>query len=360
MSKILYIGNYRDSNSAGRVSRDYLLALIEAGADVVARPVLCGQPSVKTLDSKILKVENKSSKGSAICVQHLPYIHLVADGRFQKNVAIVGFNQHPPKKDLFDVSRNLEQFDDVICLNSLTQMITGNLGGVTYAHPFNIKKTDERVSIPEDHYTFYFIGKLSQRKNLDAVLRAFHREFARYEPVELLIKTTCDIDQGVALNIINNHINAIKQKVGRHTNLEKYKKEVVTVSNLLDENWGMIHNTGNCLVMPSYGEYTALLPSLALAYGNDIVVNSTFGITEIKSPSIYTCESNEIYTEDSKAANLTNYESIKGSRWYEISECNLQGNMRGAFENRHTKNPRSCEEWSFKSVGEQLLQRILK
>ena len=358
--KILYIGNYRDTNSLGRVSRDYLLALIEAGADVVARPIIYGQPTLKNVDVKILKSESKSSKGASICVESLPYSHLGADSRFDKNVAIVGFNQHPPKKELIDISRNLEHFDDVICLNSPTQSIVGSLGSVIYPHPISLQKSKERMAIPEDRFVFYFIGKLSQRKNLDILLTAFHREFTRDEPVELLIKTSCDIDQQAAINIINNYINNIKQRLGKHTNLEKYKKEIVTVSNLLDENWGIIHNTGHCLVMPSYGEYTALLPTLALSYGNKAIVNDTFGLNEIQDNNVIPCYSNAIYTEDSKAINLTNFESSRGANWYEISSVYLQKNMRMIFEEGIGKHSIIEERWSFQSVGEQLLQRITK
>lgn len=360
MNKILYIGNYRDTNSLGRVSRDYLLALIEAGADVVARPVIYGQPSVKSLETKILKCEAKPSKGSTICIQCLPYTHLVADSRFEKNIAIVGFNSFPPKKESFDISRNLEQFDDVISLNHLSQYITGTIGSTIYAHPFNIKKTNETAPVPPNRFIFYFIGKLSQRKNLDAAVTAFHREFAPNEPVELLIKTTCDINQETATNIIGNHLNNIKQKLGKFANLNKYKKEIIIVSNLLDENWGIVHNSGHCLVAPSYGEYTALLPSLALAYGNQVIINDTFGLNEINHMNVSKCESNKVQVEDSRAANLTNYESKSGSVWYEIGICDLQRQMRMTFENWQEKNPQDVSAWSFKSVGDQLLERITK
>ena len=358
--KILYIGNYRDSSSAGRVSRDYLLALIEAGADIAARPLIYGQPSLKTVDTRILKAEAKASKGATICVQHVPYTHLLSDSRFDKNVGIIGFNYKPPRKELTDITRNVEQFDDIICLNRMTQLITGKLGDVSYAHPISIKKTDDKVSTTPGNYVFYFIGKMSQRKNVDCVISAFHREFARDEPVDLLIKTSCDIDPKIALNIINAHINNLKQKAGRYTNLDKYKKEIVTVTNLLDENWGIIHNTGDCLVMPSYGEYTPLIPSLALAYGNEVIINNTIGLGDLEDKRISLCESSHIYTQDSKAANLTNYESKPNASWYEASVCDLQQRMRSVFEMHNKKEPTPTDEWSFKTVGEQLLGRILK
>lgn len=360
MNKILYIGNYRDTNSLGRVSRDYLLALIEAGADVVARPVMYGQPSLKTVDVQILKSEAKSSKGANICVQSLPYHHLGADSRFDKNIAILGFNQHPPKKTTFDVTHSIDHFDDVICLNNMTQMIVGALGGSIYSHPVSSNLTKEKMAIGDDKFVFYFIGKLSQRKNLDMLLTAFHREFVREDPVELLIKTTCDIDQQAALNIINGHINSIKQRIGKYDNLSKYKQEIVTTTNLMDENWGIIHNTGHCLVMPSYGEYTSLVPNIALTYGNRILLNDTFGLNDLRPQPVWFCESNRIYVEDSKAANLTNFESPKGASWYEVGIWDLQKNMRSIFESQYNevKTPQPMD--SFKVVGERLLQRIVK
>lgn len=355
--KILYIGNYRDQGSWGRVCRDYLLALIEAGADVVARPVFHTAPQVKSLDSAIMKVESKSSIGADICVQQVHHDQLLADTRFKKNIAIVGFNVRPPRINDGIIRDKIAVFDDVICTNLLTQLITWKLGDIVYPHPVKIIENADKLAIPEDKFVFYFIGKLSQRKNLDTLITAFHREFHRDEPVELLIKTSCDIDPNQAQIVISSHINKIKERLGKYNSPEKYKRETVMLNDLLDDNWTCIHNTGNCLVMPTYGEYTPLLPILALGHRNNVIINNSYGISDLSYNHMDVGESNEIYVEDSKCENLTNYDVPKGSSWFEISTHSLQNYMRSVYsapDNIEYKVP------SHKDVGEQLLGRILK
>lgn len=362
--KILYVGNYRDQGSLGRVCRDYLLSLIEAGADIVARPVFHTAPFVKSLDPRILKAESKDSKGAEVCVQQLHYSQLLADTRFKKNVAVVGFRAIPPKREQSLIDARLAPFDDTICVNSVSQFVVGKLGDVVYPHPIDVKISEEKPQ--KDKFVFYFIGKLSQRKNLDALVTAFHREFNRDEPVELLIKTSCDIDQNQAALVIDKHLSGIKTKLGKYANLDKYKRESLVLNELLDENWGAIHSKGDCLVMPSCGEYTSLVPSIALCYGNEVIINNTIGLDDLpggnyfkeNAKGIGVCQSNEIFIEDSRCANLTNFEETKGSKWYEPSIASLQACMRRAFQ--LPANLDKTINISRQSVGEQLLSRILK
>lgn len=357
--KILYIGNYRDQGSFGRVCRDYLLALIEAGADVVARPVLHSAPFVKTLDPRIQKVEAKSSSGAQICIQQVNYTQLLADTRFEKNVAILGFRSIPPKSVELEISDRIAPFDDIICTNFASQVVANQLGGVVYQHPVSNKLVSEKIEFP-DRFVFYFIGKLSHRKNLDAIVTAFHREFSPDEPVELLIKTSCDIDPNQAAMVINNHLNQLKTKIGKYKNVDKYKREKILLNETIDEDWGVIHNSGNCLVMASAGEYTSLLPSLALKYGNEVIANDTIGISDFSeySKGVNLCGSNYIFTEDTKCANLTNFEESPRSKWYEISTASLQSQMRNVFSAPNSST--GGEVKTHQIVGQELLSRILK
>jgi hypothetical protein len=357
--KILYIGNYRDSGSWGRVCRDYLIALIEAGADVVARPILNIAPFVKSLDSRIRKAEDKDSDGAEICVQQLHHPHLLADTRFKKNVAIVGLRNIPNKLEQNQILNQTKPFDDIIAVNPYTQLCTHSLGDVTYQHPIDKTLVKDRLAVSEDRFVFYFIGKLTQRKNLDALLTAFHREFHRDEPVDLLIKTSCDIDPSQAMGIINNHLNQIKSKIGKYPNIEKYKKEMIMLNELIDDNWGVIHNTGNCLVQPSYGEYTDLQTLIALNYGNQAIVNSTPYLSIINDWKVIDVQSMVINVEDSRCSNLTNFEETKGTAWHEISTYALQNTMRQVYEWKDAKDTKYVIK-DHKEVGEELLARILK
>lgn len=355
--KILFIGNYRDSSSLGRVSRDYLLSLLEAGADIVARPILISYPSIKSLDTRILKAETKSSNGAAICVQHLPTTHLLSDARFDKNIVITGFNYSPKHSQNAEILQKLSTFDDNIFLNSFTLARLGEVGGAIYNHPVKLTESKERLSLPKDKFIFYFIGKLSQRKNLDALVTAFHREFGRDEPVELMIKTSCDIDKQQALQVIDAHLNTLKQKAGKYKNIEKYKREFIVLNDTIDENWDIVHNTGNCLVMSSYGEYTSLIPNLALAHGNQVIANNTIGLWDTpQCKNLTFCDSMQIITDDSRSNNLTNFDTPKNGGWYEISIARLQMAMRAVYTSPIQEK---VQMPSFAEVGQQLLNRIL-
>jgi hypothetical protein len=91
MSKILYIGNYLDSTSWGKLCRDYLTAMAQEGLDVVARPYIHTIGNQVITNSPLIQaLEDKDSEGAEICVQQVPINDAIIDRRFKKNIFIFG------------------------------------------------------------------------------------------------------------------------------------------------------------------------------------------------------------------------------------------------------------------------------
>ena len=68
--KVLYVGCYRDGTGWGNAAIDYILSLDAAGVDVVPRAIKLNNEQVE-LPSRIVELENKSSSGCDVCIQHI-------------------------------------------------------------------------------------------------------------------------------------------------------------------------------------------------------------------------------------------------------------------------------------------------
>ena len=84
--RVLYIGCYRDGTGWGQAAIDYILAMDSVGIDVVPRAVKLNS-NIAELPDRILELENKSSRGCNVCIQHvLPHM-MDYNGKFEKNIS---------------------------------------------------------------------------------------------------------------------------------------------------------------------------------------------------------------------------------------------------------------------------------
>ena len=70
--KVLYIGHYKENGGWAQAATDQILALDRAGVDVVCRNVTLTQ-NKQNVHPKLIELENKSSQGCDVCIQHISY-----------------------------------------------------------------------------------------------------------------------------------------------------------------------------------------------------------------------------------------------------------------------------------------------
>ena len=199
-------------------------------------------------------------------------------------------------------------------------------------------KEYEPIIEKEGDFLFYWMGDLNRRKNLPAMIRAFHLEFEPHEPVNLVIKATkSQVFQTEYQKNIRDICDEIKRNLKIYQNISSYKDEIIlSTDEISDDNILSLHQNCDCFVSTSYGEGYNLVALDALGFGKTPIVNSWGGQTEFIN---------------NKNGWLTDYnmEGVHGmtdvlqdlycghEQWAEISIDNLRKNMREAYENKAKK-----------------------
>ena len=290
--KVLYISNYKDGTGWGNAATDYILAMDSVGMDVVCRSISFNGGKGE-VHPRILELERKSIRHSNVCIQHLLPHMLDYNGRFEKNISL-----YESETSNFKSSRWTEYIntmDEAWVVNK--QMAEASLSSGVESpiriipHTFDTSKYDKEykpLDIPymdtENRFVFYFIGEAIRRKNIFALIKAFHLEFDVDEPVDLIIKASkggmSDEDCG---QYIKELCDTVKQNLKLYPSNDLYKSEFITTGFLDSEKMMRFHRTMDCFVMPSYGEAWCLPAFDAMAMGSTPICTNVGGMSDFLS-----------------------------------------------------------------------------
>ena len=195
MSKnILFVGPYRQDDGWGEAAADYAKALATTDNNIAIRPIYMGQSVVDLKDETLLELEgNRFPYYDIVIEKVLPHLfekrEMLTVGLFTLETSEI--ETTPWKEHIFNM--DMVMTPSVHEKNILCHKRMGYNEGYAISEPVDITKFDKEHNklphIPTDTFNFYFIGEYIERKNLDALIVAFHREFDRREPVNLIIKT---------------------------------------------------------------------------------------------------------------------------------------------------------------------------
>lgn len=278
--KILFIGHYKERGGWAQASKDYILAMHEAGLDVVCRNVtLTGDHPTPELD----KLEKKSTEGVDVCIQHLLPHHMVGTKAFKRNIGVVDLESTSIKGLTW--LEHLKLMDEVWVPNSdLHSSLTAD--GVENVklvpHCSDIEKYTKKypeVNIPQikNKFKFYYIGDLNDRKNIRSIIRCFHSEFNYTDNVCMIFKVKKFGYSSTALQQeLNKIIQEEKVKLRIHKDVRKHLQDVILTEDLDDNQICSIHQFGDCFICPSHGEAWSIPSFDAMAFGNTPIC-SNFG-----------------------------------------------------------------------------------
>tara|TARA_R100000664_G_scaffold31446_1_gene45046 strand:- start:15002 stop:16108 length:1107 start_codon:yes stop_codon:yes gene_type:complete len=333
--KVVYIGNYKDGTGWANACINNMLALDSAGVDVVPRAINFNGANAE-VPERILELESNTSLGSDICIQHtLPHLY-VYDRRF-KNIGFYVTETHSFSDSMWQKSINL--MDEAWVPNK--QMVKASQrSGVKVPiriapHSLDMSKYDNvesTASAPEleGTFNFCFVGEMSKRKNIEALLRAFHTEFHPSEPVNILFKvhkSGYDSDQSLSLfRELSSHVKR-SLKTGK-----KYKEEVVIAGYLEHQHLHSLMKQAHCFVMPSFGEAWCIPAMEAMALGMPVIYTQGTGMDDFcvgfpVESTLQPCYEatdtlDSLYTADSK--------------WMEPDVSDLAAKMRIAYQQYST------------------------
>lgn len=289
MKDVLFIGPYRQKDGWGRAAHDYVTALSMTDFNVSAKPLFMAMNIESKISSTVRTVEdNVFKKRPDVVIQNvLPHYmdhqygcHNIGISYFEtRGWRPIGWSRHLNLMDEIWVSSNTEK--EILRGENVTVPIN------VVPMPIDlswINPDAEPLDIPEIEgcFVFYFIGEMISRKNITALLVAYHREFGRNEPVKLIIKTSRLLKSAEEISIrLQKDIFQIKSDIRIYRQPEQYNSEFIITDFLSLEELNGLHVLGDCIVLPSRGESLSRPIMEAMAAGNDIVVTGNTPMAEL-------------------------------------------------------------------------------
>jgi len=362
--KVLYIGCYRDGTGWANAAQGYILSLDSANIDVVPRFLKLNERQ-GNVDEKIVELEKKSSKNCDVVIQHVLPHYFDYNGKFDKNIGLYVTETSscvntawPERINLMDEAWVPNKFmAQEVCKQSLIQT-----PHYVIPHAFNLKKYQEiyePLQIPEikDKFVFYYIGEATRRKNIGAILKAFHLEFAPSEDVAIVIKAHIPGQPAdVAENYLREMSSKIKEGLKLYQHASMYHGEILMGDYLTDEQIMRLHATCDCFVSASFGEAWGIPIFDAMAMGKTPICTDDGGPKDFIGEGGYLIESRD---EPCFGASDTFDEIYVGNEsWSSPSIIEIMKKMRSAYEDKKTKERKSCEGinnsylYSYSSVGQ--------
>lgn len=367
-NKVLYIGHYLEQSAWSRAYIGYARAMREIGFDVVARPIKLGLPC-PALDDDILEMENKSSSGCEFVVHHTLPHHYSYDSRFKKNICF-----YPTESTNFTDCGwqhyiNLMDSGVVFARDSInSSRVSGVTIPLSYVpHAVDVtryKVPRKKIDFGNDDFKFLWVGDHSTRKNLTAVLRAFHSTFDPSEPVSLIIKiNSFNTTESQLLKEVDNVTEKIKTDLRIYPNNKYYKPEIIIPDYIDSDAMLDLYNSVDCYVSTSMGEGWGFNITDAIGMQKMCIGVNYGGVKEqLKFTQLGYLVN---YTESPCTGEHNTFNGLftGHSNWCSVDIQDLMNKMRLVYKNRNDDYyQRECrqlrreeiEEYSYESVGRKL------
>ena len=370
--KVLYIGCYRDGTGWANAAQGYILSLDAAGIDVVPRFIKLNENHNK-VPKRIAELEKKSSKNCDFVIQHVLPHQLKFNGNFQKNICLYVAETDHCKNNIWPERINL--MDEAWVPNSfMATEFCKNSNILTphrvVPHAFDTSKYQqeyEPLQIPylKDKFVFYYIGEISRRKNIGAILKAFHLEFGPEEDVEIVIKGHLP---GASANESLSHLKELSHKIREGLKIypseDLYHKELFICDYVSEEEIMQIHSTCDCFVSASFGEAWGIPIFDAMSMGKTPICVEYGGPKDFLGNGGYFAESRE----DSCFGAVDTFEDmyVGNENWRSVDINSLRSCMRRAYTDKEErKNKASCGinnsyNYSYYNVGQKMKNSLLE
>ena len=322
--KVLYIGNYKDGTGWANACINNILALDSVGVEVVPRPISFNN-SAGDCPQRILELEESSEAGCDICIQHtLP--HLYSYNSKFKNIGFLATETNNFIESSWQHHANLmdeiwvpTEFCKTACIHSGVNKDVKVAPHSLDLSPYQDEKYKQQGPKVENllnTFNFAFVGEFVERKNIQALARAFHSEFDYDEPVNLYVKTSSQ-----SLDYVQNYFKQIKDGLKLRKN---YKEEVVICGNLPKENYISVLSQCHSFIMPSRGEGFCIPALEAMAMGIPVIYTKGTGMDDF----CYGSPIESYKTPCFGAMSTMDYLYTANEKWNEINVESLMFAMR--------------------------------
>ena len=366
--KVLYIGVYKDGTGWAHAAQDYILALDAAGIDVVPRAIKQSHV-MGEVPERILELEQNNPRDCNVVIQNtLPHL-MEYSGRFEKNIGLY-FTETDGYRESSWPSR-LSLMDELWVPNFQMVFAARDSGVRTRMKelpvPCDTSKYERAgfhvntfAELSNERFRFYFIGEIKQRKNISALLQAFHLEFGVNEPVDLVIKANFgeETEQDCRLRL-TEIADRVKRGLKLYPHPQDYKQEIVITQYLTESSLLDLHDCCDCFVAPSFGEAWCIPAFDAMCLGKTPIVNNVGGM------SSFVNNNNGWLVDNHKEPVFNMLETFQDlymgyENWWRIDVLELRSAMREAYENKSLKSTKSSNgmadryNFSHAAIGEKM------
>lgn len=359
MAKILMIGVFKDGSGYSNAAINYLYAMDAVGLDVAARNIKLNnhQPEPNELVAKYLA---KPIHNPDVVILHtLPtFFERQYNARY---IGMFALEASPCPRDWANKCNLMDEIW-VFCQHNKEACLQGGVKVPIKVIPHALdldkykkerKPTSIRQDFPND-FIFYFVGELNERKNIEALLKAFHTEFRKSEPVQLLLKVNVPGKSPQETAQILKQLEVdVKNGLRLYPRIEDYKVELNVVDRLTDEALLHIHNDCNCFVSTTRGEAFMYPLFDALAFNKEVIVPQHTSFVDIDYTKIVRQSYNCYPTICYKSNTVENLQSATQT-WYEPDIIHLIQCMRRSFMNKGQKINNDLSEYSYESIGNKI------
>lgn len=280
---ISYLGPVRDYSGYGEANRHAVAALHEAGVNVDIDLVSYTIDTADFGDIGLLMtqlIENKAP-------YKIKILHITPDQyqyHLEKGKYHIGHFFWETDRIPKEFAEGLELVDEIWTGSEANKqaIINGGVKTPIYIFP-QATQTDRKwpkkykvPDIKEGAFVFYSIFEWTDRKNPQALIEAYWREFNETDNTALLIKTYFGNFTLMNKQKIRHQINALKRNMG----LKKFPP-IYLYMELMDRHQIMrFHKTGDCFVSSHRGEGWGLPQVEAMLAGNPVITTGYGGVNE--------------------------------------------------------------------------------
>jgi hypothetical protein len=368
---VLFVSPYRQNDSWGLVSRNYIKALLSnPNINLTTRPLYYTNRSSEVSDD-IVECENSTYGKYDIVLQKLLPHSLHISKTANKNIALLnvetgGWNNSRAlliinKLDEIYVAtaqekKWLEQSGVNVPIKNISQPIDVD---------FLVSNQTKKIGLPsalKHTFNFYCIVDNEERSNLSTIIRAFHLAFNETDRVGLVIK----IDNSApntreTRKKIQEHINSIKKELGVSN---VYKNELI-INDYLDEtNMIGLHNACDCFISVRSGNNFCNEVLSAMFLGKTPIVMQGTGLSGIVDDSGFVIKSEKTPVIMHTRSLPVDYDLFNSDEfWHKPMIYSLIDNMRSAFALSKNKPEYSAKQsigrnniqkYSYSAIGSQL------
>ena len=372
--KILYIGHYKENSGWSQAAIDYILSLDSAGLDIVCKNIKLTNNEYN-IPERILELEQKDSKNIDYCIQHVLPHHLVATTKFKKNISyFVGETDTIKHLIWFE---SLASMDEVWVPNkSYVEVLKkdGLENVKCLPHTFNLnkyKKEYPTLNLKEynNYFKFYTISEISDRKNIDSIIRCYYSEFTADDNVLLILKVK---QNGIGAEQINGYINQkikdIRTNLRMYNNDDKYPAHLVIANDMTEDQLCSLHKTCDCFVGPSHGEAWSIPSFEAMCFGKTPICSNEGGPKDYIDLSIPYYATGFLINGQYDICNHSNpaFRDIFSGRehWFVPNEQDIKSAMRYAFNNKNnvaidkTAGINRAENYNYQNIANKIQEYL--